>query len=131
MNDETQIERVKTAGRPTKIDEDTVAKLESVLKLGVTDTVACDYAEINPSTFYRRTQADEVFARKMRQARSYVRLSAGAVVVNSIARKNIDSAKWWLEKKHPDEFGNRPTTAIQINSMNDGLEIVVGEDKPE
>jgi len=100
-------------GRPTVITPETIKKLESVFQLGVTDEVACDYAEIAPSTFYDHLNKDEDFRRKMRAAKNYARIAAGAVVVEAIKNKDVNTARWWLEKKYPNEFCGR----VDSNSL--------------
>lgn len=111
-----ELEKKKEAGRPSVLTPERTAKLEEIFKLAVTDAVACDYAELDPATFYRHVSSDPDFARKIRQAKDYGRLAAGSVVMDSIVKKHdIDSAKWWLERKHPNEFGNRPVIAQQFN----------------
>lgn len=113
-----KIVKKNKVGRPTVITDEVVAKLEAVLKLGVTDDVACDYAEINPATFYRHLASDENFARKIRQAKNYARIAAGNVVLKAIIEGNdVQTAKWWLEKKYPNEFGGTANLnlGVQVN----------------
>ena len=40
-------------GAPTKMTDDTVTKLESILKIGGTIEEACSYALISRETYYR------------------------------------------------------------------------------
>jgi hypothetical protein len=105
----------KKAGRPIKVTrDDTVAKLEAAFHLGVTDEVACRYADIHPTNYYLHLKENEDFARKIAKAKDYSRIAAGSVVLNAIERKNVDAAKWWLERKHPQEFGK--PTGMQVKS---------------
>lgn len=95
----------RKVGRPTKLDDDAIAKLESVFKLGVTIETACRYAKIDQSNFHRRKQNDPDFASRMASAQEYARLAAGNVVMDAIVKdKDVTTARWWLEKKHPEEF---------------------------
>ncbi|MBM3256580.1 MAG: hypothetical protein FJZ04_03905 [Candidatus Moranbacteria bacterium] len=106
----------KEVGRPTVITEEVVRKLESVFKLGVKDNIACNYAGIPERTYYENLQRNEDFRSKMRAAQNYARIAAGNVVMDDIVHnKDVQTAKWWLEKKHPDEFGNQPLVAQQFN----------------
>lgn len=106
----------KKVGRPTVMVPEVVAKLESIYKLDVTDDVACDYAGIDEATLYRHLEKNDVFARNVRSWKKFGRIAAGNVVMDSIVKdKDVVTAKWWLEKKAPKEFGNRPEVAIQQN----------------
>ena len=106
----------KKVGRPTVMTAETIKKLESVFKLGVTDQVAINYAQIGERTYYDHIKGDENFRRKMESAKHFGRLAAGNVIMDSIVKdKDVDSAKWWLEKKYKNEFGGMPSTLIQQN----------------
>ena len=105
-------------GRPTKLDEDTVKKLESIFKVGGTVEQACAYAGITRQSYYNYIKADEGFLTKMDNARFYSDIVAKNLVVDSIIKdKNLDSAKWWLEKR---EF-NKPVNDIKV--LNAGGEM--------
>lgn len=96
-------------GRPSKRTEAIVEKLVSVYKLGVTDEVACNHAGIDKQTLYNWYKVDEDFFDRIQTAKNFARLAAGNVVMNSIVKKkDINTAKWWLEKKHSGEFKNKP-----------------------
>lgn len=91
-------------GRPTKI-QDAVTKLEEVFRLDVSDTVACQYAGISRETYYRWMENNDWFRDKMTVAKNYAYLAAKSVVAQDIInKKSIDTAKWYLEKKHSKEF---------------------------
>lgn len=93
-------------GRPSNFDDETIQKLESVFKLGVTVGVACNHAGVSDSAYYVKMKEDEDFRDKMESARDYARIAAGQIVVNAIVKdRDVETAKWWLAKKHPDEFG--------------------------
>jgi hypothetical protein len=101
-------------GRKSVVNDNVLAKLESVFKLGVNDEVACSYAGIHPATFYRHMNSNKSFASKIKTAKGFLRIAASQVVANAIIEnKDLQSAKWWLEKKHPDEFGGKPETVQQ------------------
>ena len=109
----------KKVGRPSAITEGVVRKLESVFKLGVKDNVACNYAGIPERTYYDNLKNNEEFRSKIRTAQNYARIAAGQTVVRAFTEDNdVQSAKWWLEKKHPDEFGSQPVVATQVNISN-------------
>ena len=114
-------------GRPTVIDDECVRKLESVFQLGVNDQTACLYAGISRDTFYDHIKHDQEFSDKMALAKEYARIAAGQVVVQAINNKDVNTAKWWLEKKYPQEFGGSPQVVQQINAGGDmKLEFIGG-----
>ena len=105
-------------GRPTVITEEVVRKLESILQLGVNDSIACQYAKISRDTFYGHLKNDPIFADRIQSAKELVTIAAGQVVTNDIIKnKDVNSAKWWLERKAPDQFGNKKAEPppIQVN----------------
>lgn len=111
----------KKLGRPTKIDEETVKKLVSILQLGVSDTLACQYANISREAFYNRLEKDYDFVDKIETAKNYATIAAGQVVVGAIVKdKDIKAAMWWLERKHPEEFARKPEVVVntQVNVLN-------------
>jgi len=97
-------------GRPTIITPEIITMLESVFKLGVTDEVALNYAGVSSATYYRHLKDDKDFERKMRSAQDFARIAAGQVVMKAIVEdKDVQTAKWWLEKKYHNEFGGAET----------------------
>jgi len=106
---------------PWKFTEDTVVKLESIFKIGGTDEEACSYALIHRATFYRWLKEDEDFATRISASKHYSDIAAKNVVIDTIIKdKNLESAKWWLEKR---QF-NQPLIAQQFNVNDMKLEIV-------
>ena len=108
-------------GRPTKLTEETVIKLESILKIGGTIDEACSYALISRETYYRWLKEDIGFMTKMEQAKHYSDIVAKNIVVDSMHKdRNLETAKWWLEKR---EF-RQPILAQQFNINDMKLEIL-------
>ncbi len=104
INNRTNIRKV---GRPTAITSLVLRKLASAFRLGLSDHIACQFAQIAPSTFYRNMQIDENFKSVVKCAKAYLILMAASVVYNAIANKNdVSTARWLLEKKEPEAFGS-------------------------
>lgn len=97
------MENQSQAGRPTVVDESTVAKLTEAFRLGSTDILACDYAGIDRSTFYRHLESDSGFATKINISKTYVEIQARGVVVREIEKGNVKASMWWLERR-TEEF---------------------------
>lgn len=106
---------LQKTGRPTVITAETITKLESIFKIGGNDEEATSYAGIGNRTYYDHLEADENFRSKMMAAKNYSNIAAKNIVVDAIIKdKDLNTAKWWLEKKHPD-FKNIPQALIQNN----------------
>lgn len=60
----------KSIGRPAKVNYKVMAKLEDALNNGASITEACNYAGISRDTYYRYLNNEEVFAKRIRIARS-------------------------------------------------------------
>jgi len=107
----------KRAGRPTVFTKKAVALLVQAFKYGCNDSTACQYAKVSREAYYDHLKKNEDFATIIMQAQNYPRLLAGQVVIQSMTKKgDVMSARWWLEKKHADEFGGAPP--IQNNTLN-------------
>lgn len=97
-----------SGGRPTVITNETVRKLEDAFKAGFSVSEACLVSGISRATYYEHTAADEAFADKMELAKKYVTIRAKKVVMQAIDDGNFSAAKWWLEHRARDEFGQNP-----------------------
>jgi len=91
-------------GRPSKYTEKTVKALEAIHKLAITDAVACSHVRITRETYYSWLKTKPEFSDRMTKAKNYARIAAGSVVTGAIKDKDVSTARWWLEKKHSDEF---------------------------
>ena len=117
-------------GRPTVITEVVTKKLHDMMKLDVTTKTACNHAGISPEVFYTECKRNPDFKLMMNKGREYARIKAGQVVQQSIIEdENVETAKWYLEKKHPDEFGGSNKGWMQqINIDNKDMKIEFIED---
>lgn len=106
-------------GRPSVI-KDAVAKLSEAFHMGFADQEACQYAEIDRSTYYRHLQSDPGFATQMASAKNYARMKCCSVLVEAIEQKNIQVCQWWLERRYREQFGkSTDTERVQREQKND------------
>lgn len=60
----------KNMGRPPKVNYKVMTKLEDALRNGASVTEACNYASVSRDTYYRYLNTEDVFAKRMKVARS-------------------------------------------------------------
>ncbi len=101
------INPTKSTGRPKAVTSDVVRKLEDALRKGMTVIAACHLSGISTSTYYLYIAEDQAFSDKMTLAQEWVTIEARQVIAAAIAKGNLPTAKWWLERKAADEFAPR------------------------
>lgn len=102
-------------GRPSIYAENIVEKLESILKIGGTIEQATSYAQIDKVTYYNWLEKHPSFSTRMEQARSYPDIVAKNIVVDSMIKdRDLNTAKWWLEKREFKQV-NQINTQVNIN----------------
>ncbi len=80
--------------------------LMQAIKMGMTDTDACNISRISRSIFYAKQKKDIGFAEELSAARSKWKQSNMAIIQKA-ALKSWQPAAWLLERKFPEEFANR------------------------
>lgn len=91
-------------GRPNKIDDVVLGKLESAFKIGATDREACYYADINPDTLYEYQKKHPDFTEQKEAWKRNPILKAKHTIYNNLGDPNI--AKWLLERRD-DDYSNK------------------------
>jgi hypothetical protein len=76
------------AGRPSKITEDIIRKLEEAFYIDCTVGEACSRAGIGTSTYYEHIEKNKEFADKMRIAQDFAITSARAILFKSMKEAN-------------------------------------------
>jgi len=82
-------------------------KLEEAFSLGCSDTEACLYADISPATLYNYQNDNPEFVERKEALKERPVLMARAVVVDSLKRKDKETARWYLERRRKKEFSAR------------------------
>ena len=93
-----------TAWRPSKIDENILAKLEEWFMMSLTDDECCIYVWINPCTLYRYIEKNPEFGKRKELLKKTPNIKAKANWISEIKQWNYNSSKDWLERKSKDEF---------------------------
>ena len=118
----------KTPGRPTKITDDTIQKLEHALASGVTAEMACRIAGISKSTYYEHIEKDETFSDKMQRAREWPEMKARNNVVGAIEKGDVNTSKWYLERKARKEFSAKLEVDGEIEHNVEFINLVRGKE---
>jgi hypothetical protein len=105
--------KLSNVGRPTLYSEEIVSKIESIFKIGGTVEQALSYAGITKPTYYDWIEKHPNFLTRMESARTYADIVAKNIVVDSMIKdKDVNTAKWWLEKR---EFKQIQQNNTQVN----------------
>jgi predicted GIY-YIG superfamily endonuclease len=101
-------------GRPTKMTENTIGKLDEAFCWGCTDTEACLYADIHPDTLYEYIKKHPEYSDRKEALKENPVMLARASVVKSIkSEENPELALKYLERKKKDEFGVKQTVEVE------------------
>jgi len=91
------------AGRPTKMTENTVNKLEEAFAMGCTDLEACLFADISKKTLYNYQDKNPEFIHRKEQLKQKPFLIARASIMNGM-KEDPKLALDYMKNKKSDEF---------------------------
>lgn len=91
-------------GRPTKMTQEVISKLEYAFSLGCTDTEACYYADITPKTLYTYQENNKHFLERKRVLKQRPIFKARVALLKAISDEDLTTVRWFLERKCRDEF---------------------------
>lgn len=112
-------------GRPTKMTNEVIGKLEMAFSTGATDIEACIVADINPDTLYEYCKKNPEFSERKEVLKKKPVLKAKQIVINYLNSNDIDTAKWYLERKARDEFAAKQEVAVgNLESSPFKIEII-------
>lgn len=109
-------------GRPLKINDTVLQKLEYAFSMGCTDKEACLFADISEGTLYSYQKENPDFIKRKELLKESVKLHARLNLANDIQnRGSIDSSKWYLERKAKDEFSlkSEASVSVSMEGLND------------
>lgn len=107
-------------GRPTKMTEDVIGKLEKGFAYGFNVSEACDYAGINRDTYYEWLNKKQEFSDRMARAQTDLQRKAKINLAGVINSGDIEQSKYYLERKCKDEFSAKQSLDL---GGNVGIEI--------
>ena len=114
-------------GRPLKINDSVLSKLEYAYSIGCNDIEACSYADVSLSCLHRYLNSHNDFRERRDTLKNKPVLQAKQNVYDSLKYGDAIMTRWYLEKKCPSEFGNKAelnvTTSgtLDIESRSDAL----------
>ena len=89
-------------GRPTKMTQGTVKKLEEAFLRGLSDEEACLYADISKPTLYDYCDKNPDFFDRKELLKQRVKTRAKLNISKAIEDGDIDLSKWYLERRDND-----------------------------
>lgn len=92
------------AVKQSKYTDKNVQELVKAFEDGATITEACHIAQIARSTYYNWVEWYPEFMDKMSEAQEYPDAVAKMVVVRSMKKNDVETSKWWLERRIKKEF---------------------------
>lgn len=88
-----------------KLTTEVINRLHEGFLCGLTITQACIYAGICRDTYYEWMKKRPDLAKRMELAQLNPFLMAKKTIMDNM--RSPDVAKWWLERKSPDEFSTK------------------------
>jgi hypothetical protein len=108
-----------TAGRPTKMTVDVLAKLDQAFAIGASDVEACAFAEISQDALYDYQRKFPEYCERKARLKERPILKAKNTIVAAL--NDPIHARWYLEKKRKDEFGN----ALDLTSKGESVALPI------
>lgn len=104
-------------GRKTKYTPECVKAITDALALGMTRRDACVHGDISEDTFavWLANRAD--FAEAVKKAEMVSKMSRLARITKAGKEGTWQADAWVLERKYPDEFGQKLTLRIDPEDM--------------
>ncbi|ACC98511.1 hypothetical protein Emin_0958 [Elusimicrobium minutum Pei191] len=109
----------RRVGRPSLLDDEaSVRQLEYAFSIGCNAVQACVFAKVSRDSFYLALKKDREFSDRIDKLKQNPVLKAKQTVFNDLG--NPQTARWYLEKKAADEFGNRQSLTVDatVESKN-------------
>lgn len=114
-------------GRPLfdgKDTKDVISKLEQAALIDATVEEMCFYADISVAAYYRYIEVNPKFREKITALRERLTLKSRQNIATRIESGDISLSKWHMERKKPDEYGER----INLNHSGE-IDSIPSEDK--
>lgn len=91
-------------GRPTVMTPEIITLLIDAFTWGSSDLEACLYAGIGKTTLYEYQKDEPSFAERKELIKNSPVLQARRNIMTQLEMGDVNTAKWYLERKKKDEF---------------------------
>lgn len=105
----------KKVGRPAKVNDSVVAKLETAFAMGCTDVEACLFAGISKDALYNYIKRNPPFADRKEALKRNPIMTAKGNVVNALNDNDIETSKWYLERRCKEEFSKTENISVAVS----------------
>lgn len=114
------------AGRPTKLTPQLRETLLETLRGGATRTAAVAHVGTTLEAL-RRWMANSVeFRGAIEQAEAHAELRCSTTIVDAIVEGDTANARWWLERRRPQDWGKVDRVEITIRQHAEKLAAELG-----
>ena len=140
-------EQPQELGRPSKLDDKTVERLNTGLKVGLSQKKAAIYAGIGESTFYRwqrrYLEIDEAcggepdniktvedlelweFWQSIKKAKVAGEIGHLGVISKAAENGVWQASAWFLERSNPEEWGKRERNKLDDGKSEDTVKVII------
>lgn len=102
------------AGKPPKMNDDVLAKLDHAFSIGCTDEEACTYADISVDVLYDHQRIHPEYSKRKEHLKRKPFIKARQTIITNLG--SFQGASWFAERKMRNEFGkSTEDVPIQLN----------------
>ena len=84
---------------PRKMNEDNIGKLEIIFRIDWTVSEACNYANIDLSTYYEHLKTNKQFSQRMAQAQEYPFILARKWLFKNVQKEDMKAIDSFLKRR--------------------------------
>jgi hypothetical protein len=97
----------KETGRPTIMNDLTIAKLKEGFAQGFSVRNACIWADISQDTYFNYCKKNPNFSEQCKTLQQKPLIKSILVINKALNEGDVSTAKWYAERKAKDEFSLR------------------------
>ena len=94
-------------GRPSVMTDEVLQKLKEAFLMGCSDVEACLFAGIASSTLYEYQNKNPEYSEQKAEWKKNPLLRARKNIYDKIIKGDIETSKWYAERKGKEEFSTR------------------------
>ncbi len=94
-------------GRPTIMNDSTIAKLKEGFAQGFSVRNACIWADISQDTYFNYCKKNPNFSEQCKTLQQKPLIKSILVINKALNEGDVNTAKWYAERKAKDEFSLR------------------------